>query len=176
MHIFSLIRHPQKSVKKVENKINPIFSAHPSLRECFVSSTGIPGFPSDLFLSFVTHTVLPDSSSLTCLVALHTFLDTEAAKVTMRISKVTEEIIHSNNTPNLVLNIPKHVSTWQIIILLDSFLLRMHRVKLFRNASVNANWVMFENQQRKGSLITYSLEFLYFHGPTDQFLESPAPL
>lgn len=54
------------------------------------------------------------------------------SRVTMHISRVTEEVINFNNAPNIVLNIPEHVSTWLIIILLDSLLLRIHQVKIIQ--------------------------------------------
>lgn len=78
------------------------------------------------------YAILPDSCSLTRLIALHTFQDIEVSRVTMHISRVTEEVINFNNAPNLVLNIPEHVSTWLIIILLDSLLLRIYQVKIIQ--------------------------------------------
>lgn len=134
MHIFTLSHcmHSQKSAKTEENQTNPIFSPRPHARDFFffVPSVFTPGFPNDLFFSFITYAVLPASCSFICLIALHTFQDTEVARVTIHVSKVTKDL---NNTPKLVLNIPKHISIWQKITVLDSLFVRMYEVKIVQN-------------------------------------------
>lgn len=112
----------------------PCFPTSPPWDAFLIPSVFTPGFSNDLFFSFIMYAVLPASCPFICLIALHTFQDTEVARVTIHISKVTKEVIHLNNTPKLVLNIPKHISTWQIIIiLLDSLWVRTYPVKIIQN-------------------------------------------
>lgn len=112
----------------------PYFPTSPLCKRFFfVSSILTPGFPNGLFFSFIMYAVLPASGTFIHLIVLHALQDTEVARVTMHISRMTIEVIHLNNTPKLVLNILKHISIWQIIILLDSLFLRMYQVKNIQN-------------------------------------------
>lgn len=136
MHIFplSLCKQSQTSAKTEENETNPIFPPQPHERDFFFPPSGFtPGFPNDLFFSFIMYALLPASCSFVRLIALHTFHHTEVAKVMIHISRVTKEVIHLNNTKTLVLNILKHFSAWQIIILLHSLFVRMYQVKIIPN-------------------------------------------